>query len=389
MAGAPGISFEILTDRTPTAGLPSIGLSEFWEAMSVGRSEIPLGPIDNTPNAGFRIFASSGTTGLPKYFAIDHRMMAERVYCQTLAYGLGSKVHMISYNMDMSVGIMHALRVLWLGGTVVMSIGRAGFDSIVRHRVTSLACSTGALVEILAMRGEAATPLPSLAMIEIGGSVLPEKLRIQAEERLCANAVSVFGAGEVGAVFSAPFRCIAQVPGAVGFVHAGVRAEVVDGSNTPLPAGEEGILRIRSAGSVAGYLGEPEITAQVFRDGWFYPGDIGVVQLDGLVILRGRASEVINAGGVKVSPIAIENVLHLWPDVIEAAVFGAPDADGIMRIRAAVVVKQGTDITALKAFCKSRLGSRAPVSIIALDELPRNASGKLVRDVLATHVISP
>ena len=77
-------------------------------------------------------------------------------------------------------------------------------------------------------------------------------------------------------------------PGAVGFVTPGTAVQIVDRSGTVLPPGQEGLVRIRSDYAVDGYLGNPEETAQTFRDGWFYPGDIGTLGVDDLLIITGR-----------------------------------------------------------------------------------------------------
>ena len=139
---------------------------------------------------------------------------------------------------------------------------------------------------------------------------------------------------------------------------------------------------MRATRPVSGYLNDPIATAEQFRDGWFYPGDLGAVTADGLLILSGRASEVINAGGVKVAPSVIEQALDERREVAEAAAFGAPDADGIVRIWAAVVANEPLDLAALAAHLKGRLGESAP-RLFQVSSLPRTGNGKVLRGVLA------
>jgi acyl-CoA synthetase (AMP-forming)/AMP-acid ligase II len=152
-----------------------------------------------------------------------------------------------------------------------------------------------------------------------------------------------------------------------------------------MPRGQEGILRIRTPGMIHGYLDNPGQTRASFHDGWFYPGDIGTVTEDGILVLKGRTSQVINTGLVKVSPHWIDDVLHDFPGVVEAASFGVPDTDGVPVIWAAIVAETPIDIASLQRFCHGRLGPLAsPRSVIQLSELPFNASGKVaIGDLVA------
>src|SRR5215468_5426571 len=106
--------------------------------------------------------------------------------------------------------------------------------------------------------------------------------------RMCSNLVCSYGSTEVGTVASAPAHLIADIPGAVGHVTPGVSIEIVDQSGQMLPAGKEGFVRIRSPHSVKGYVGNPEGSRTAFRDGCFYPGDIGYLTHDRMLVISGR-----------------------------------------------------------------------------------------------------
>src|SRR5262249_17576428 len=154
-----------------------------------------------------------------------------------------------------------------------------------------------------------AGPFPSVQVIEVGGSALPARLAAQARARLCGNIQNAYGAAEVAYVAGARTEILESRPGAVGFIAPGIEVQAVDAEHRPLAQGSEGMLRIRSATCIDGYLGDPQATARAFHDGWFYPGDHGAVAEDGQLIVTGRAGEVINAGGVKANPREIEEVL--------------------------------------------------------------------------------
>ncbi len=367
---------------SPRARQPVERLDRFWDGMAAGRSDIPTGPIHSDPAAPFRIFSSSGTTGRPKLMLVDHAMMARRTYDAWTATVPVSPVHAPAVALNTTWGMTQALRTLWAGGALVLSHTAALHAAVLRHGVTSIACAPVVLAEILAAMPPEAPPPPTLQRVEVSGSALPMRLRRQAEARLCPILVNHVGSAEAGGIASAPFALLDATPGAAGYLHPGVRAEAVDETHRPLPPGEHGLLRVRATGPVSGYLNDPIATAEQFRDGWFYPGDLGAVTADGLLILSGRASEVINAGGVKVAPSVIEQALDERREVAEAAAFGAPDADGIIRIWAAVVANEPLDLAALAAHLKGRLGESAP-RLFQVSSLPRTGNGKVLRGVLS------
>ncbi len=374
--------------ETPRPPWPTEPLALFWDTMAEGRTDIPLGMIHPDPAATFRIFSSSGTVGRPKTMLVDHRMMARRVHDQWNALVPVSPVHAPAIALSTTWGMTQALRTLWAGGTLVLSHTAALHEAVLRHGVTSIACAPTVLAEILAAMPADAPPPPTLRQIEVSGSVLSPKLRRQAERRLCPTIINHCGSAETGGIASGPFALCDAVPGAVGYLHPGVRAEAVDEWLRPLPPGTHGLLRLRSVAPVAGYLDDSATTAQQFRDGWFYPGDLGAVTADGLLVLTGRASDVINAGGIKVAPGVIEEVLDERPEVTEAAAFGAPDADGVTRVWAAIVAERPVDTKALAAYLAHRLGDRAPRFLLQVPALPRNANGKILRAAL-TQMASP
>jgi acyl-CoA synthetase (AMP-forming)/AMP-acid ligase II len=123
-----------------------------------------------------------------------------------------------------------------------------------------------------------------------------------------------------------------DIDGAVGHIHPGYEAQAVDADDEPLPLGAEGRIRLRGANIIDGYFCEATPARDVFRDGWFYPGDVGSITASGVMTINGRESEFINAGGVKVNPRVIEDVLLALPDVTDAAAFGVPDRMGVTRV---------------------------------------------------------
>jgi acyl-CoA synthetase (AMP-forming)/AMP-acid ligase II len=162
-----------------------------------------------------------------------------------------------------------------------------------------------------------------------------------------------------------------------------VEVQVVDEAGMPLPAGETGRLRFRGPEVGDGYLGDPEASAARFRDGWFLPGDVGRLEAGRLLFLEGRADDMINFGGAKLNPLEIEAVLAECPGVLDGAVFATTAPSGRTVLMGAVQTGEGYDEAAALAHCRQRLGWRAPVRLLQVPRLPRNAMGKLLRRELA------
>jgi acyl-CoA synthetase (AMP-forming)/AMP-acid ligase II len=198
--------------------------------------------------------------------------------------------------------------------------------------------------------------------------------------RLGANLISIYGATETSMVATAPAHAIADVPGAVGYVLPGIAVEAVDDRHTPLPLGREGRLRVRSEYAVSGYLGDPDGTEQAFRDGWFYPGDIGSVTAEGLLVVSGREKAIINLGGDKISPERIETELAGSSGVADVAVAGIPNSAGVEEIHVAVVPTGDYDEAALRGRCRAKFPlDGAKLHILRIDAVPRNEMGKVDR----------
>jgi acyl-CoA synthetase (AMP-forming)/AMP-acid ligase II len=168
----------------------------------------------------------------------------------------------------------------------------------------------------------------------------------------------------------------------VGIVHPGVEVAVVDEAGQALVPGTLGRIRVRGHLVVSGYDGEADDTG-AFRDGWFYPGDLGSLGADGMLRLAGREGDVFNLGGVKVAARTVEATLLEMPGVTDAAAFTVADALGVATLWAAVVGPDRLAREALERFCRERLRESFPKAVIQLPSLPRNAAGKLRRDVLA------
>ncbi|MEP6493555.1 MAG: AMP-binding protein [bacterium] len=177
----------------------------------------------------------------------------------------------------------------------------------------------------------------------------------------------------------------------VGQASSVVRIGIMDTAGALLPAGEIGEIVVWGPLLMSGYLDQPELTARTIIDGWLHTGDLGLIDERGYVYIRGRLREMINSGGFKIFPADVEKALARHPDVAECCVFGVEDEKWGEAVNAAVRVAPGAraDANALIAFVKAELDSvKAPKRIYFVDELPRNAAGKVSRSAVRAAVIA-
>ncbi|HEY8692243.1 MAG TPA: AMP-binding protein [Chloroflexota bacterium] len=173
----------------------------------------------------------------------------------------------------------------------------------------------------------------------------------------------------------------------IGAPLPGVDIRILDEAGSPLPPGEIGEIAIRSDHLMRGYYGDESPPA---RDGFLWTRDLGWIDDDGYVYLAGRKSDLIMRGGENIAPDEIEAVLESHPDVEEAAAIGLPDEEWGERVAAIVVRAGGVSAEDLVEFCRQRLASfKKPDTIFFVDELPRNALGKVLRKDLRARYASP
>ncbi len=181
-----------------------------------------------------------------------------------------------------------------------------------------------------------------------------------------------------------------HVAGSVGETVPGVEVQIRDANGAALGTGQEGEICIKGHNIMKGYLDNPSETEGAFwPDGWYRSGDVGILDKDGYLFIVDRIKDMIITGGENVYPREVEEVLYMRPEVREAAVIGIPDREWGERVIAFIVAKEGhsLDVPAMKSFLKSRLSPfKVPKEYIAVDELPKNAAGKILkRDLKKMH----
>ena len=197
-----------------------------------------------------------------------------------------------------------------------------------------------------------------------------------------------YGMSETGMLCSNPCRNAegARLAGSVGRALPGVGVRVVDDHGQASPQGDAGHVEVRGPNVFKGYLGMPDKTREAFTtDGWFRTGDVGRIDENGYVHLVGRARDLIITGGFNVYPAEVETHLDRLPGVVESAVIGVPHPDFGEGVVGVLVTPKGValDEPALLASLKDTIaGFKVPKRLIFVDDLPRNAMGKVQKNLL-------
>ncbi len=344
--------------------------------------------LDGLEKQSIRLLSTSGTTGQPKVVKWDADLFEARLKQVREIGDLTPDTMLLTLlGLITTTGLRYPLAAWQMGATVLLiSIGADETDiAEAAYASTFLATSPFRMQGILAqVAGE--WPGRETRVIELFGGRVPPYTREQALERCCTNLKMSYGATEVGRVAAGDAALVDRDGGAVGMVEPGITVEIVDREGTPRPAGEPGIVRLKSDFMVSGYVGQ---TAQgprsSFRDGWFYPGDIGVVFEDGLFAITGRTSETLNVSGAKLSPIILEERLSKLPEVKDICVV-AMQLDRGDVLTAAVVCADGTDLKALRQKMSKLVPQQFPFMMFRVPAIPRNAMGRIPRQQVAKRL---
>jgi malonyl-CoA/methylmalonyl-CoA synthetase len=219
-----------------------------------------------------------------------------------------------------------------------------------------------------------------------GSAPLSAELHREFEARTGHAILERYGMTETGMNTSNPYDG-ARRAGTVGFPLPGVEIRIAEPeTGVPLPQGEVGVVEIRGPNVFQGYWRQPQKTAAAFRpDGFFISGDLGRIDSQGYLELVGRDKDLIISGGFNVYPAEVEAVLDAMPEVFESAVIGLPHPDFGEAVTAALVLRPGQQLT--EADARARLAGqlasyKVPKRILVVDELPRNAMGKIQKTTL-------
>lgn len=329
-------------------------------------------------NAPFFMNSTSGTTGRPRFTEITH----QQAHFRSLDRPSWGRC-LLTFPIHFAAGRGRVLHELYLGNTLILGpsllSGPEFVDLIVARNATAASCVPSLARSLLKIAGSDGLLLPMLQSFNVGGAGLHPEERCDMVRRVTPNYTENYSASAVGTVATLRPSDIPQHADTIGQLSPLVELEVLDEAGRPVPPGTVGELRIRSPkmGRPVSLAGEePNLTE--FRDGWYYPGDFGALDERLFLRLQGRTAEVIVRNGAKIFPAEIEAVLLSIDGVVEAGVVGQGREGEDQTVVAFVASTRPLGRGDLLAACRARLpGYKVPQEFRLLDQMPRNAAGKV------------
>ncbi|KAJ2084433.1 hypothetical protein H4R24_000063 [Coemansia sp. RSA 988] len=337
---------------------------------------------------------TSGTTGRPKAVPLTHANIAQSMANIASTYRLTatdrSFVAMPLFHVHGLIGA--TLAPLYAGGSVVVP-PRFSATHFWQEFVAGAATWYSAVPTIhqILLRHGAPASVPPIRFIRSCSSALAPSVLAELEAAFHAPVLEAYAMTEAAhQMCSNPLPPAVHKPGSVGLPQ-GVELAILDDHDAPTSLGE---VCVRGANVTRGYLNNPEANAKSFTAAshWFRTGDQGYLDNDGYLILTGRIKELINRGGEKISPLELDAVLLHCPGVAEAVSFAVTDDMYGQDVNAAVVPHSGVSLSEddVRSFMKENVAAfKVPKRVFVADTLPRTATGKIQRRVVAEHFAGP
>ena len=335
------------------------------------------------------VILTSGTTGTPKGASRSQpEALSPAVTLLSRIPLRARETTMVAAPLFHSWGFAHFTLGLLLSSTLVL---RRRFDpeatlaDVARHQATCLPVVPVILQRMLELTEEERRrhDVSSLKVVAVSGLALPGELAARFMDEFGDVIYNLYGSTEVAWATIATPEELRASPGTAGSAPRGTRLEILDDDNQPLPPGQTGRIFVTNEMLFEGYTGGG---GKDVVDGLMSTGDVGRVDRDGMLFVEGRDDEMIVSGGENVFPAEVEDLIARRRDVVEVAVIGVDDEEFGQRLKAFVVKRGSTDVSAdeLKRDVKSNLaGYKVPREIEFIDELPRNATGKVLKRELA------
>ena len=334
---------------------------------------------------------SSGTTGFPKGVMLSHQnLVANLVQCEDALNVQDGEVVLAVLPFFHIYGMQVLMNFFLSKGATIVTVPRFDLEQslglIQEHKITRL-FAVPPIVLALAKHPVVDTfDLSSLTQVFSGAAPLGAELAQEASDRINCEVVQGYGMTELS-----PVSHVTQMggfkPGTCGVTVANTESRIVDVENgDDQDVGGVGEMWVRGPQVMKGYLNNPEATAlTIDEDGWLHTGDVGFIDEDGHLTIVDRVKELIKFKGFQVAPAELEALLLTHPAIADAAVIGVADDEAGERPRAFIVLKPGQDASAdeITAFTAEHVATYKVVhDIVFTEEIPKSASGKILRRML-------
>lgn len=362
-------------------------------------SDVTYKPIDDevSDDDDCMICYTSGTTGLPKGAVLSHKNLISNAISTIVEMKLSKAMKQLTITPLFHIAAMqHILLASLVQGTTYI---HREFEpmkvlhDIQDYKLENLFMIPSIWIVLLEIPTLSEFDLSSVKKCGTGSALCP----VEVKKRLMkyfpnAEFYDVFGQTETsaGTTMLLPEDTIRKTD-SVGKPLMNVEVRVVDDNMNDVPIGEIGEIVYRGPNVMKGYYKNEEATAEAFKGGWFHSGDLVKMDEEGFVYVVDRKKDMIISGGENIYPAEIEEVLHKHDAILEAAVIGVPDEKWGENVKAYIVLKEGKQLDEKEVinFCLEYLASyKKPKFVEFIDELPRNASGKILKRVLRDEYVT-
>ncbi len=378
------------------AECPQLGWTLSTEELRERLRPLPGDPLPDAAEPGdlAAIIYTSGTTGSPKGVMLTHWNYAvnalQAARCKKMTPEDRFLTALPLCHVAPQVGAV--LAHLCAGGSVALLDGfspESFLAAVSSYKATAFGGVPTVYAIFLALPNRERYDFSCLRYCNTSAAPMPLELRERVRQAFKTDPLESYGLTE-GTCGSAcnPIDGVRK-PGSVGLPLEGQEARVVDDCGLALPAGQVGELQIRGPNVMLGYYKDPELTAQVLRDGWLATGDLARLDEDGYIFLAGRKKELIIRGGEKVYPGEVESVIYRHPKVLETVVVGLGDPFWGERVHACIIPQAGSSPGSeeIIALCKAALADyKVPVSVSFHEDFPRTSTRKVKRSLLSAEL---
>ena len=379
---------------------------ENYESLLAGASDDEMLSPEAEDDDTTVIMFTAGTTGVPKGVMLTHDSFSSFLLSTVNpADPEIEESNLLTVPLYHIAGLQAALAAVYGGRTLIImrQFEPAEWMGLVQeHRADRAMLVPTMLKQLMDHPRFHDFDLSSLDVITYGAAPMPvEVIRRAIQEFPGARFINAFGQTETASTITmlppedhvmegTPEEIEIKLNRltSIGKPLEDVEVQIVDEDGTVVPRGETGEIVARGSRMMSGYWREDAATEEAIRSGWIYTGDLGYQDDDDYIFLSGRAKDFIKRGGEMVSPEEVERVLMSHPQVDDAAVIGIPDEEWGEEVRAVVVSREGgVSEEVLVQYCQDKLASfKRPLSVVFIDELPRNVMGKVLkRDLREQH----
>jgi malonyl-CoA/methylmalonyl-CoA synthetase len=349
--------------------------------------------VNRTDDDTAALLYSSGTTGVPKGIMLSHRNLASNARALVEAWGFNREDRLLHALPIFHVhGLFVGLGCVLMSGASMRWLPSFNSTSAVKYlpECTVLMGVPTYYTRLLADPAFTRDVTDNIRLFVSGSAPLLEETFAQFEQRTEQHILERYGMTETNMNSSNPLIGERR-PGTVGPPLPGVEIRIVDENNTRVADGETGNLQVRGPNVFRGYWKLPEKTAEDFTDdGYFNTGDKGKIDGQGYVAIVGRSKDVVITGGLNVYPKEVELVIDTIHGVKESAVIGVPHVDFGEAVVAIVVTESEGSVneSTIISHAKSQMANfKVPKRVVLVNELPRNAMGKVQKNLLRSEYV--